>query len=80
MIPKNCSIRVKGVPCFLPPSHLVSIKTLGEEYLIGVTCNEHTQLVKKIISKRINSSKESVNIQAINLVATDCIINIKNKI
>jgi hypothetical protein len=49
---------------------------LGEEYLIGVTCNEHTQLVKKIIAKRINSD-ESVNIQAINLIATDCIINMQ---
>jgi len=76
MIPKNCSICLKGVQCVLPPSHLVSIKALGEEYLIGVTCNEHTQLVKKIIAKRINSD-ESVNIQAINLIATDCIINMQ---
>lgn len=81
MIPKNCSICLDGVRCILPPSYLVSIKSLTEEYLIGVTCSEHMQLMKKIIStkKNINLSKVSINFQAINSVSTNCIMNIKDK-
>ena len=54
MGPERCSIMTKGRICTLPPSHIVSILSNNEEYMIGLVCSDHILLMK---SKTVSMQK-----------------------
>jgi hypothetical protein len=76
LLPKHCSIRVKGKDCHISSSYIVSIKSLTEEYMIGVVCNDHRDGLEerlKIMQSTGNVPTGSIKIQPIKIVSTDCI-------
>ena len=73
---KECSFRVNGVHCQIPPSYILSISVNEEEYMICVICESH----KSIITAKIQSLQTEgvipqgiINLQSIKLVNTNCI-------
>jgi hypothetical protein len=81
MVPERCSIMTKGRICTLPPSHIVSILSENEEYMIGLVCSDHILLMK---SKTISMQKSGkidngrIKFQKIKPVMTDCLLNQNN--
>lgn len=81
MVPERCSIMTKGQICTLAPSHIVSILSENEEYMIGLVCSDHILLMK---SKTISMQKSGkidngrIKFQKIKPVVTDCLLNQNN--
>jgi hypothetical protein len=65
----------------MPPSHIVSILSENEEYMIGLVCGDHILLMK---SKTLSMQKSgkidngSIRFQKIKPVVTDCVLNQNN--
>ena len=45
MFPDKCSITEHGKPCVNPPEFIVSVTVKDDEYMVGVTCQKHRQIV-----------------------------------
>ena len=45
MLPDRCSVMENGKQCVSPPEFIVSIIDKKDEYMVGVTCNKHKQIV-----------------------------------
>lgn len=81
MVPERCSIMTKGRTCNMPPSHIVSILSENEEYMIGLVCSDHILLMK---SKTLSMQKSGkidngrIRFQKIKPVMTDCVLNQNN--
>ncbi len=45
MLPDKCSVLEKGKQCVNPPEFVVSIIADKDEYMVGVTCEKHKQIV-----------------------------------
>ena len=81
MVLERCSIMVKGRICNMPPSHIVSILSGNEEYMIGLVCIDHISLMKsKAISMQDcgTINKGEIKFQKIKPVMTDCVLNQNN--
>ena len=81
MILPNCSIIIQGRQCGLTSSCVISVATDGEEYMIGMLCDDHFVDFKKQIKymQEIGKlPKGDVRFQVIKPVVTDCISNSKN--
>jgi len=81
MVPERCSIMTKEGLCTLPPSHIVSILSENEEYMIGLVCSDHILLMKsKTVSlqKTGKINKGRIKFQKIKPVMTDCLLNQNN--
>ncbi|MDP9488755.1 MAG: hypothetical protein M3P28_00930 [Thermoproteota archaeon] len=81
MVPESCSIMNKGRICNLPPSHIVSILSNNEEYMIGLVCSDHILLMKSKATSMQNSgriNKGEIRFQKIKPVMTDCVLNQNN--
>ena len=81
MVPERCSIMTKGRICTLPPSHIVSILSDNEEYMIGLVCSNHISLMKSKTTTMQNSgkiNKGKIRFQKIKPVMTDCVLNQNN--
>ena len=65
----------------MPPSHIVSILTDNEEYMIGIVCSDHISLMEskattmQKFGKIINGK---IRFQKIKPVMTDCVLNQNN--
>jgi hypothetical protein len=65
----------------MPPSHIVSILSENEEYMIGLVCSDHILLMK---SKTLSMQKSGkidngrIRFQKIKPVMTDCVLNQNN--
>lgn len=81
MVPERCSIMIKGRICDMPPSHIVSILSDNEEYMIGLVCSNHISLMKSKTTTMQNSgkiNKGKIRFQKIKPVMTDCVLNQNN--
>ena len=81
MVPERCSIMIKGRICDMPPSHIVSILSDNEEYMIGLVCSNHISLMKSKTTTMQNSgkiNKGKIRFQKIKPVVTDCVLNQNN--
>ena len=45
MLPDRCSVMKEGKQCVNPPEFIVSIIDDKDEYMVGVTCGRHKQVV-----------------------------------
>ncbi len=45
MLPDKCSVSEKGKQCVNPPEFVVSSIADKDEYMVGVTCEKHKQIV-----------------------------------
>jgi len=76
MLPDRCSVLEKGKQCVNPPEFIVSIITAKDEYMVGVTCEKHKQIVSGKIGILQNEGKVhdgKISFSPIKVVGTDCI-------
>jgi hypothetical protein len=76
MLPDKCSVSKEGKQCVNPPEFIVSVVDDKDEYMVGVTCGRHRQVVSGKISHlqsegKINTGK--VNFTILKAVGTDCV-------
>jgi hypothetical protein len=60
----------------MPPSHVVSMKERGEEFLLGVFCERHKNEVESrlILARQSGSIKgRRVQIEKLKSVSTECV-------
>ena len=76
LVPRQCSLRVNGHPCRLPPSFIVSIYATNEQYMVGVVCNDHMKQIEKrleALQAKGNVPKGVIHFQSIKILSTNCI-------
>ena len=76
MLPDKCSVLEKGKQCVNPPEFVVSIVADKGEYMVGVTCDKHKQIVSGKIGILQNEGKlygGKINFSPLKAVGTDCI-------
>ena len=76
MLPDKCSITEEGKQCVNPPEFIVSIIADKEEYMVGVTCEKHKQIVSGkigILQKEGKIHDGKISFSPVKAVGTDCI-------
>ncbi len=76
MLPDKCSVSEKGTQCVNPPEFVVSIIADKDEYMVGVTCEKHKQIVSGKIGILQNEGKirdGKISFSPLKAVGTDCI-------
>ena len=76
MLPDQCSVLEKGKQCVNPPEFVVSIIADKDEYMVGVTCEKHKQIVSGKIGILQNEGKirdGKISFSPLKAVGTDCI-------
>ena len=76
MLPDQCSVTEKGKQCVNPPEFIVSIISDKDEYMVGVTCEKHKQIVSEKIRILQNEAKihdGKINFSPVKTVGTDCV-------
>lgn len=65
-----------GKPCVNPPEFVISVLVDDDEYMVGVTCNKHRQMVSKKLKELQEEEKipkGKINFSELRAVGTDCI-------
>ena len=76
MFPDKCSITEEGKPCVNPPEFIVSVTVNTEEYMFGVTCEKHKEIVSgkiKILQNENKIPSGKIGFSPLKAVGTDCI-------
>lgn len=76
MFPDKCSIIEEGKPCVNPPGFVVSVTADSEEYMVGVTCDKHKEIVSgkiKILQEQGKIPSGKIDFSVLKAVGTDCI-------
>ena len=76
MLPDKCSVTEAGKQCVNPPEFIVSIITGEDEYMVGVTCTRHKQIVSGkigILQKEGRLHDGKISFSPVKAVGTDCI-------
>ena len=76
MLPDRCSIMENGKQCVNPPEFVVSVVVEKDEYMVGVTCNNHKQIVSGKIESLQTEEKiprGKISFSPLKAVGTDCI-------
>lgn len=76
MLPDKCSIMENTKQCVNPPEFVVSVLVEKDEYMVGVTCKKHKQIVSGKILFLQNENKlphGKINFSPLKAVGTDCI-------
>ena len=76
MLPDKCSVTEEGKQCVNPPEFIVSIIADQDEYMVGLTCQKHKQIVSGKIGILQNEGKMhdgKVSFSPVKAVGTDCI-------
>ena len=76
MLPDRCSVKQKGRQCVNPPEFVISVTAHTDEYMIGVTCEAH----KNILSEKLHTLQKEgkipngkIKFEKLKAVGTDCI-------
>ena len=76
MFPDKCSITEDGKPCVNPPEFVVSIVDGKDEYMVGVTCTKHKEIVSgkiKFLQSQGKIHDGKVQFSEVKAIGTDCI-------
>lgn len=76
MLPDKCSVLEEGKSCVNPPEFIVSIISGNDEYMVGLTCQKHKQIVSGKIDVLQNKGKihdGKVSFSPVKAVGTDCV-------
>jgi hypothetical protein len=79
LLPEHCSAKVEGEECQLPPSYIISVKSLQGEYMLAVVCDEHKNAFEgRLISmQQANKIPQGIiHFQQVKSVVTDCLTGI----
>jgi hypothetical protein len=69
-------VKVDGVECRLPPTHVVSVQTRDGEYMVAVVCEDHMAGVKvrlRVLQKQGRVPEGKIRFQPVLPVVTDCV-------
>jgi hypothetical protein len=76
VLPDRCSIKQEGRRCVNPPEFVISIADGRDEYMVGVTCENH----KNVISGKLTSLQHEgkipqgkISFVKLKAVGTDCV-------
>ena len=76
MLPDKCSITENGNQCVNPPEFIVSVTVDEDEYMVGVTCNKHKEVVSgkiQLLQKDGKIPLGTIGFSTLKAVGTDCI-------
>ena len=76
MLPDQCSVLEEGKQCVNLPEFIVSIVSDNDEYMVGVTCQKHKQIVSGKVKLLQNEGKihdGKISFSPVKSVGTDCI-------
>ena len=76
MLPDKCSVMEDAKQCVNPPEFIVSVVVDKDEYMVGVTCNRHKQIVSgkiQILQGKGKIPNGKVGFSPLKAVGTDCI-------
>lgn len=76
MLPDRCSILETGKQCVNPPEFVVSVLVERDEYMVGVTCTKHKEIVSEKIQFLQSQDKlpdGKISFSPLKAVGTDCI-------
>ena len=76
VLPDKCSIAEHGNPCVNPPEFIVSVTVSDDEYMVGVTCEKHKQIVSgkiKVLQGEGKIPNGTIDFSPLKAVGTDCI-------
>jgi hypothetical protein len=76
VLPDQCSVLEEGKQCVNPPEFIVSIVSDNDEYMVGVTCQKHKQIVSGKVKLLQNEGKihdGKISFSPVKSVGTDCI-------
>ncbi len=76
MFPNKCSVAVADRRCANPPSKVVSIVSDDGQYMVGVSCEQHSEVFMARVKKLQEDGKlesGSIRLEPLNAVGTDCI-------
>ncbi len=76
MLPDRCSIKEKGRNCVNPPEFVISVVNEKDEYMIGVSCENHKNIISEkleILQKEEKIPKGKISFVKLKAVGTDCI-------
>ncbi len=76
MLPDKCSVTEEGKQCVNPPEFIVSIVSDKDEFMVGVACEKHKQIVSGKIGILQNEGKihdGKINFSPVKTVGTDCV-------
>lgn len=76
MLPDRCSVMKEGKQCPSPPEFVVSVIVEKDEYMVGVTCGRHKQLVSGKVENLQKIGKVpdgKIRFVPLKSVGTDCI-------
>ncbi len=76
MIPDRCSVRESEKQCVNPPEFVISVVVDEGEYMVGVTCEKHKDVVSekvKILQNEYKIPNGKINFSPLKAVGTDCI-------
>ncbi|GKS67247.1 hypothetical protein YTPLAS73_07940 [Nitrosarchaeum sp.] len=76
MLPDRCSIVENGKQCVNSPEFVVSVVVDKDEYMVGVTCSNHKDIVSGKMHSLQNEEKiprGKISFSPLKAVGTDCI-------
>lgn len=76
MLPDRCTVTEEGKRCVNPPEFIVSIVDGADEYMVGVTCAKHKEIISgkiKILQNEGKIHEGKVSFAPVRAVGTDCI-------
>jgi len=76
VFPDRCSVRESRKPCVNPPEFVISVSVEKEQYMVGVTCQKHKNVVSGKLAILQNDGKipkGTINFEQLKAVGTDCI-------
>ncbi len=76
MLPDQCSVIESKKQCVNPPEFVISVIAGDDEYMVGLTCQRHRQLVSGkigVLQKEGKMYDGKINFSPLKAVGTDCI-------
>lgn len=76
MLPDRCSVGQNGRRCVNPPEFVVSVESNDGEYMVGVACGRHKNVVSDrlaVLQKKGSIPSGKIIFAELNAVGTDCI-------
>jgi hypothetical protein len=80
-LPESCSFVAGSSRCQIPPAFVISVKANESDYMVGVACQEHKDvLLEKMASlqKSGRLPQGAISFQTISTVTTDCVVGLND--
>lgn len=76
LIPDRCSVKESGRDCVNPPNFVISISVDSDEYMVGVTCVRHKNIVRgklRLLQDQKKLPQGLIQFNELKAIGTDCI-------